>query len=157
MGNLSHSDSIFVARPADALYEMILDITRMGEWSPVCKACWWDPGDGPRVDAWFTGRNETDDRTWETHCKVIAAHPGREFAFAVGGSWTRWGYTFSPESGGTTVTESWELLPDGVAFFEERFSTDAEAQIASRARDAEKGIPETLAAFKRVAESTLSL
>ena len=24
---------------------MVSDVTRMGEWSPVCKACWWDEGD----------------------------------------------------------------------------------------------------------------
>ena len=31
----------------------------MGEWSPICRACWWDEGGGPQVGAWFTGRNET--------------------------------------------------------------------------------------------------
>ena len=30
---------------------MIADVTRMGGWSPMCKACWWNEGDGPRVGA----------------------------------------------------------------------------------------------------------
>ena len=52
---------------------MVSDVTRMGEWSPVCKACWWDDGDSPRVGAWFTGRNELPERTWETRSEVVAA------------------------------------------------------------------------------------
>ena len=53
-----HSDRITIARVPEDVYAMVADVTRMGEWSPVCKACWWDEGDGPRVGAWFTGRNE---------------------------------------------------------------------------------------------------
>ena len=66
MGNPQHSDSIVIARSPEDVYDMVSDVTRMGEWSPVCKACWWDEGGSPRVGAWFTGRNELPDRTWET-------------------------------------------------------------------------------------------
>jgi hypothetical protein len=65
----------------------------------------------------------------------------------------RWGYTFAPVDGGTQVTESWEFLPDGIARFHNRFGGDAQAQIASRAEDAHQGIPATLAALKKSAES----
>ena len=153
MTDLSYSDSIVVARSAEVLYDMVADVTRMGEWSPVCRACWWDEGGGPRVGAWFTGRNETPDRTWETRSEVAVADRGREFAFVVGGSFVRWGYTFTPVEGGAEVTESWEMLPGGVAMFGERFGDDAEAQIAERAEAARTGIPMTLAALKRAAES----
>jgi hypothetical protein len=27
---------------------MVADVTRVGEWSPMCTACWWDEGDGWR-------------------------------------------------------------------------------------------------------------
>jgi hypothetical protein len=46
-----------VARSPEDLYDMVSDVTRMGEWSPVCTACWWDDGLGPQPGAWFTGRN----------------------------------------------------------------------------------------------------
>ncbi len=153
MTNPSYSESTVIARPADSLYDMVSDVTRMGEWSPVCKACWWDEGNGPRVGARFTGRNETSERTWETRSEVVAAERGREFAFVVGDSWVRWGYTFTPVDGGTKVTESWEFLPAGIARFEERFGGDALAQIADRTEAAHRGIPATLAAIKRAAES----
>ena len=153
MSSLRYSESVVVARSPEDLYDMVSDVTRMGEWSPVCKACWWDEGDGPRPGAWFTGRNELPERTWETRSRVVAADRGREFAFMVRGSWVRWGYTFTPVEGGTQVTESWEFLPDGIAGFRDRFGADAEAQIASRSEAAHRGIPVTLAALKNVAEA----
>lgn len=132
---------------------MVSDITRMGEWSPVCKACWWDDGASAQAGAWFTGQNETPERAWETRSQVVAAEPGREFAFVVFGNRARWGYAFSPEEGGTRVTESWEFLPGGVTAFEERYGADAQAQIADREQAARAGIPATLAALKQAAES----
>jgi hypothetical protein len=153
MDTFEHSESIVIARLPEDLYDLVSDITRMGKWSPVCKACWWDEGDGPEVGAWFTGRNELPDRTWETRSEIVVADRGREFAFVVNGSWTRWGYVFTPVEEGTRLTESWELLPGGAAMFEERFGADAEAQVANRLELAQMGMPATLAAIKNDAES----
>jgi Polyketide cyclase / dehydrase and lipid transport len=151
--SLSYSESIVIARSPEVLYEMVSDVTRMGEWSPICSTCWWDDGAGPRVGAWFTGRNQTPERTWETRSEVVAAEPGREFAFVVGGDRVRWAYTFTEVDGGTRVTESWDFLPGGIAAFHERYGDKAQAQIAKRSEDAHSGIPATLAAIKRAAES----
>lgn len=163
MNDLSYSQSVVVARSPQALYDLVSDVTRTGEWSPVCAACWWDDGHGPRVGAWFTGRNELPERSWETRSQVVAADPGREFAFLVGGSLVRWGYTFAPvaqgtdargsQSPSTELTESWEFRPEGIAMFEKRYGADAQAQIADRTRAAHEGIPVTLAAIKAIAEA----
>ena len=68
---LQYSESVVVARSPEDLYDMVSDVTRMGEWSPVCKACWWEDGGEARTGAWFTGRNELPERTWETvECPV---------------------------------------------------------------------------------------
>ncbi len=152
MSDLKHSESIVVARSPEDLYDLVADITRMGSWSPICKACWWDEGAGPEVGAWFSGRNELPDRTWETRSKVVVADRGREFAFIVGGRYVRWGYQFAPVDGGTELTESWEFLPDGIAFFEDRFGEDAPAQIEDRRQAALSGITATLKAIKATAE-----
>ena len=146
---LKIADSISVAVTASELYALVSDVTRMGEWSPICRACWWDEGAGPRVGAWFTGRNETHERTWETRCQVVAATPGREFAWEVNNGWVYWGYTFEPENGGTGLTESWKFLPAGIAGFRERFGTQADAEIDKRRLAAKTGIPATLAAIKK--------
>ena len=73
MTDLKMSESIHVAVPPDELYRLVSDVTRMGEWSPICTGCWWDEGAGPEVGAWFTGRNEAPERTWETRSQVVAA------------------------------------------------------------------------------------
>jgi len=150
---LTHSDSIVISRSPEDLYDLVSDITRMGRWSPVCKECWWDEGAGPEVGSWFSGRNVLPERTWETRSEIVVADRGREFAFVVNGTWTRCGYVFAPVDGGTQLTESWEFLPGGLAMFEERFGTDAEAQVADRLELARTGIPATLAAIKRDAEA----
>jgi len=64
-----------------------------------------------------------------------------------------WGYRFEPVDRGTKVTEFWEFLPDGIAMFEERFGADAPAQVQQRVDAAHSGIPVTLAAIKKTAES----
>lgn len=147
------SKSTFVAASPDEVYGMVSDVTRMGEWSPVCRACWWDDGAGPEVGAWFTGRNETPERTWETRSQVVAAVPGREFAWEVNDGWVFWGYSFEPEGDGTRLTETWRFLPKGLDGFRERFGDEADAEIAKRRAAAESGIPATLAAIKKAAET----
>jgi hypothetical protein len=154
MSELQRSESIVISGSPQHLYDMVADITRMGEWSPVCKACWWDEGSGPEVGSWFTGRNELPERTWETRSQVVVADRGREFAFVVGGKFVRWGYTFVPAEDGTQVTESWEFLPDGIAMFRERFGADADTQIENRSEAARSGIPATLRAIKQAAEAS---
>jgi hypothetical protein len=150
---LAYQESIDINADPAAVYAVVSDVTRTGEWSPVCRACWWDEGQGPEVGSWFTGRNETPARTWETRSMVVAADPGREFAWEVAGGWVRWGYTLEPIETGTRLTEHWEFLPKGLAGFRERYGDDADAQIAERTEAAHRGIPETLAAIKRVIES----
>jgi ligand-binding SRPBCC domain-containing protein len=150
-----HSDHITIGRPPEAVYAMISDVTRMGEWSPVCRACWWDEGDSARVGAWFTGRNEQPDRTWETRCEVIAADPGREFTFVVGGTETpfaRWSYTFAPVDGGTELTESWQVMPALLTRFAENFDDGGVAALAERTATAHSSMAATLAAIKDAAE-----
>jgi hypothetical protein len=149
------SVSIVVTRSPQELYDLVSDVTRMGDWSPVCKECWWDEGDGPSVGAMFTGRNVVPERTWETRARVVVADPGREFTFVVAEppTSTRWAYTFAPVDGGTEVTESWELPPEGAGFFETRFGETAAEEIEKRRAAAKDGMASTLAAIKDAAEA----
>ena len=153
MNPLTQSVSIIIERAPEEVYDMVADVTRMGEWSPVCKACWWEQGDGPSVGAVFAGRNETPERTWEMKNRVVAADRGKEFAWEVQGTHARWGYTFAPVDGGTEVTERWDLPAEGIAFFEERMGDDAPAQIKAREQGAVVGMQQTLAAMKEAAET----
>jgi hypothetical protein len=155
MDTLRHSGSIVIKRSPEELYDMVADVTRVGEWSPVCTACWWDEGDGPQVGGTFTGRNERPERSWETRSEVVRADRGREFAWVVAEPPTRarWGYSFIAVDGGTEVTETWELPPEGSAFFEKIFGDEAAKEIGLRSDAAKQGIGATLAAIKSVAEA----
>ena len=150
---LTYEESVEVAVPPDEVYAVVSDVTRTGEWSPICTACWWEAGDVPagEVGSWFGGRNETPTRTWETRSRVVVAD-GREFAFVVGGSYVRWGYAVTPVEGGTRLTESWAFLPEGLMMFAEKYGDDAGAQVRERTAAARSGIPASLAALKRILE-----
>ncbi|WP_235009287.1 hypothetical protein [Arthrobacter sp. SLBN-83] len=47
----------------------------------------------------------------------------------------------TPADNGTTLTETWEFLPDGIAMFGEKYGDEADAQIADRTQQALDGIP----------------
>jgi hypothetical protein len=150
--SLTFSDSIFITATPEDVYAVVSDVTRTGEWSPICQECWWDEGDGPRVGAQFTGRNVTPDRTWEARCEVISAVEGAEFGWSVNGGKVKWLYSMRDVEGGTELTESWEFTPAGQAFFVEKYGDDAPTEIAARTEAAHVGIPATLAAMKRIIE-----
>ena len=150
-----HDAAIDIAADPATVYALVTDIARTGEWSPICRACWWrDPGDAaPRVGAWFVGRNEAGGRVWETESQVVAAEPGREFAWLVGGAYARWGYLLDATAdGGTRLTESWDFLPAGRDLFQQRYPADAAERIAERDRQAADGIAATLDRIKAIAE-----
>jgi ligand-binding SRPBCC domain-containing protein len=160
VSGFNHSDSVTINRPAENVYAIVSDVTRIGELSPVCKsAAWDDPAQAGKEGAWFTGHNAIGEFTWDTHCKVIAAKPGREFAFINHGSsgdteLVRWGYTFEPHGDATVATESWQVLPAYPDFVSAGDpNLDVEARIDGMAQMARDGIKDTLANLKRVAES----
>lgn len=150
--SLTYAESIVIEAKPEEVYAVVSDVTRTGEWSPICQECWWDEGDGPRLGAHFTGRNVLPEREWKTRSEVTAATPGEAFGWSVGGGKVEWTYRMEAVEGGTRLTESWEFTPVGQAFFHEKYGTDAPAQIAARTQNALEGIPATLAAIKRVVE-----
>jgi ribosome-associated toxin RatA of RatAB toxin-antitoxin module len=40
MQPFQHSESIIVDATAEQLYDLVTDIGRTGEWSPICRECW---------------------------------------------------------------------------------------------------------------------
>ena len=101
-----------IAAPPDELYALISDVTNMGRWSPENHACRWLRGaSGPAVGARFKGSNKAGWRRWSTTCEVVAAEPGRRFAFDTRFgpmSVARWSYDFEPDGDGTRVVETWQ-------------------------------------------------
>ena len=149
-----------IDRPPADVYAIVSDVSRIGELSPVCRSCAWDDAAlAGTVGAWFTGHNAIGDFTWDTHCQVTVAEPGREFTFINHGpsgdhELVRWGYTFEPEGSGTRATESWQVLPAYPDFVRAGDpNLDVTGRVEGMAQMARDGIKDTLGNLKRVAEA----
>ena len=116
MPTATHGEaSVEIAAPAGVVYDLIADVTRMGDRSPECYRCeWLDGATGPQVGSRFKGHNRVGLIRWSTTCVVTAAAPGREFAFTVvsrqGREETQWRYLINGSENVTTVTESYQFL-----------------------------------------------
>src|SRR5690349_1644556 len=101
--------SIEIAAPPRLVYDLIADVTRMGEWSPECYRCkWLDGAREAAPGAWFRGYNRRAGVRWERSAVVDTAQRGRQFAFTTvndrtGRRETHWQYTMEPSAAGTVL------------------------------------------------------
>ncbi len=100
-----------IAAPAQQVWNMVSDLTRMGEWSPENEGARWLGGaTGPTVGAKFRGVNRNGKKRWSTAGTVVDAQPGGSLAFrvaAVGFPVSEWRYRFESTTDGCRVTETW--------------------------------------------------
>ena len=111
IGQPTGSVTVTIAAPPEQVWDLVTDVTRIGEFSPETFEGKWTRGaTGPEVGAYFAGhvkRNGVGPTYWSP-CRVTACEPGRVFEFAVGTesiTTNNWGYRLSPRDGGTDVTE----------------------------------------------------
>jgi hypothetical protein len=124
-----HTDSIDIAASPETVYALVADVTRMGDFSPVCKSAQWLDDDHTT----FTGDNVLPDMQWSTTCRVDV--------------------TFTPAGDGTSVSEHWEVLP-GYADFWASVAPDSSVEdyLDSVVDRTHSGMAETLANIKQAAE-----
>jgi dimethylaniline monooxygenase (N-oxide forming) len=105
--------SIHIAATPEQIWDLVSDVTRMGEWSPECFRCrWYGAAKEPVVGAKFVGFNRAGWRIWATRNVVEQAEPGRVFAWRTRSNGNIWSYRIEPvadDEGGTLVTESRQL------------------------------------------------
>jgi hypothetical protein len=108
--------TVHMDAPVERVWELVSDVTRIGEFSPETFDAEWIRGaTGPAVGAWFRGhvkRNQKGPTYW-TRCKVTVCEPNRAFEFGVmvrnSSPVNTWGYRLKPAGGGTDVTEYFRL------------------------------------------------
>jgi hypothetical protein len=132
------------------VYELVSDISHMGEWSPECYRCEWLHGATTAVaGAQFRGHNRLGKVRWQTDAVITIADPGREFAFTTlhkdGREETLWRYQFKPVGAATEVSESYRFLWCPIA------NRLAELPVP-RDKQLRRGIQETLTRIKTAAE-----
>jgi len=119
MKPLGSEVTVRMAAPPSVVWDLVSDVTRIGEFSPETFEAKWTRGStGPEVGASFAGhvkRNGVGPTYWSP-CTVTKCEPERLFEFAVGTDSVKvnnWGYRLEPVDGGaaTDVTEYFRLEP----------------------------------------------
>ena len=139
--------------PADKVWTMVSDVTRMGEWSPETESAAWVGGaTGPQAGAKFRGINRNGTKQWKTVATVVDTEPGRRFSFRITVGPLKiaeWRYAFEPTPTGCRVTETWvdergRLMP---------VLGKLVSGVADRASHNRAGMEQTLERLKTAAES----
>ncbi len=147
------SVTVFMQAPPQVVWDLVSDVTRIGEFSPeTFEAEWTHGATGPEVGARFRGhvkRNGIGPVYWAP-CTVTTCVPQEDFGFAVyagGKPANTWRYRLRAKDGGTEVTESFELpaeLPLRIYWTLLGWA---------RGRTNERGMRQTLERIKTVAEA----
>lgn len=149
---VSDEASMEVTALPEQVWSLVSNVSRMGEWSPICRRCEWLGEPAAVVGARFVGHNRQAGARWSRECVVTTSEPGREFAFHTvfrGQPGTRWRYRFEPIASGTRVTESYEVLsmPRWVRALRRLPGMKARSR-----RDAHRGMQHTLERVRAAAQ-----
>ena len=149
----TYQDSIEIAAPPAEVWRMVAEVTRMGEWSPVCHTVEWigEPA-APAAGARFRGKNRVNGVRWSRECVITEADPGRVCAFSTvfrGQEQTRWRYRFELAGDRTRVAEEYQIVSIPLWLRALRAVPGVKAKSE---RDTRWNIGETLARLKAAAE-----
>ena len=146
------SVTVRMAASPDVVWDLVSDVTRIGEFSPeTFEARWTRGATGPEVGAHFKGhvkRNGIGPVYW-TLCRVTECVRGRDFGFVTvmnDMDLNHWRYQLREVAGGTEVTESFELANKG--FLKLYWAILGRL----RGRTNERGMRQTLERIRAVAE-----
>jgi uncharacterized protein YndB with AHSA1/START domain len=115
------AEEVVAVRP-ELVWDLVADVTRVGEWSPECiRSAWLGEPGRPRPGARFTGRNRFPNGfEYEVTCVVTEADRPREFAWVVlddSGDPARpsssWRYRIDPLPAGGSQHESHPACDEG--------------------------------------------
>lgn len=119
MGTLPKHGSVSVvaAAPPEAVWDVLSDVTRTGEWSHEAVGSEWIGGaTGPVAGARFRGRNHQGMKRWSRRCEVLEAAAPRRFSFRTVPSGvyrdsTVWTFELEPApEGGTRITQRFQVV-----------------------------------------------
>ncbi|MCE7082338.1 SRPBCC family protein [Streptomyces sp. ST2-7A] len=150
--------SIRIDASPEQVWDLISDVTRMGEWSPECRRCYWRGGKRG-VGARFIGVNRRGWVVWVTSNRVEKSERGRSFAFRTTTNGVRWGYRMVPDGEGTLVTEVWDVSGQNTG---QRKRTESFANMLlgsqeSHLQELRDGMRQTLQRVKAAAEKSAAV
>jgi uncharacterized membrane protein len=119
MGTLPRTgrNEVVVDASIEAVWAVIADVTRTGEWSHECKGVeWLDGAREAKVGARFAGHNSTGRFKWSRKNEIVRIEPGREIAWKtlptmVYRDSTEWSLLVEPAGDGKTrIVQSYQVL-----------------------------------------------
>jgi len=103
------------AGPA-AIWAVLADVTRVGEWSHECHTVeWLDGATGAAPGVRFRGRNQSGWARWARSCTITVSDPPRELVYHTTGGLlgdsSEWRFVLEPApGGGTVIRQSFRIL-----------------------------------------------
>lgn len=114
--NRSCTATTEIVAPIEVVWDLVSDITRVGEWSVECRSCEWLGGaTGPAAGARFRGRNRRNAAPWTRTCEVLAVEPPHRFVWRTLPTRllpdsTEWAFELTEDGDHTRLTESMRVL-----------------------------------------------
>ena len=142
--------SIDIAAPPSAVWAIVADLKRMGEWSPQCRRM-IVRGGVVKQGARTINVNRQGWKVWPTRSYVKVFEPERTLALKIAENGTIWTYELEPTADGTRLTES-RTAPNGVSDLSNFLSKHVLGGTENFEAELERGIQDTLARIKREAE-----
>ncbi len=96
--------SLNIAAPLQAVWALVSDVRRTGEWSPECVRV--VPVGGPRRGRLLLGVNRRAKVRWATVSRIHVYEPEREIGWTVLTNRSEWTYRLEPHDMGTRLTET---------------------------------------------------
>lgn len=102
--------------PIDAVWNVVSDVTRVGEWSGECRGCEWVGGaSSPVPGAQFRGRNRRGSMRWTRLNQVDRAEPPHTLVWRTVVRFpyldsVEWHLNLAEEEEGTRITEGFQIL-----------------------------------------------
>lgn len=157
--DLTLTEWVDVACSPEAAYDLVSDVSRIGEFSPECVRAEWVS------ETTFEGTNRVaygdDEYLWVRPCTVVVAERPREWSYVVGDKYdgtpaTSWSFSFAPLGEGCRITQTFRHLPRGLSGL--RLQADADPSYAAgiveaRGEALREGMRATLSAMARVLET----
>jgi uncharacterized protein YndB with AHSA1/START domain len=103
------------ASPSE-VWDLLADVTRIGEWSHECRTARWLGDDHrPRPGTRFRGRNRVGWLSWSRTNEVISADAPRELVWRTVPTLlfpdsTEWAVELEPVDGGTAIRQSFMVV-----------------------------------------------
>jgi len=105
---------VTVAASPDAVWEVLVDVARVGEWSHEARGAQWTKGNSAAVGNTFRGTNRLGRIRWSRRCTVTAAERPSRFSYrthgGIFGDQTEWTFDLVPTGTGTLLRETYQIL-----------------------------------------------